>query len=173
MSFAGPKIMAGSRFPDLYWPAVGGGRVRPMADKGWRLLVVYRGRHCPICRQYLKTLNGMAAAFAEAGVTVYAVSADQADKATASAGEEGLTIPIGYDLRAHDMRTLSLYMSTPRSAEETDRLFAEPAAFAINPAGEIHMVDISNAPFARPELGLVLAGLKHVMSKGFATRGTA
>lgn len=167
------KVTPGKAFPDLSWPKVGGGRVAPVADKGWRLLIVYRGKHCPICRHYLKTLDNMADAFAEAGVTVYAVSADPADRAHAEASEEGWTFPVGYDLRAHDMRKLGLYMSTPRSAEETDRLFAEPAAFAINPAGDIHMVDISNAPFSRPELGLVLAGLKVVMSKGFPTRGTA
>jgi len=52
------KLTAGSLFPALSWNAIGGGRVDPSTDRGWRLLIVYRGKHCPSCRQYLKTLNG-------------------------------------------------------------------------------------------------------------------
>ncbi|MGY2737171.1 redoxin domain-containing protein [Sphingomonas sp. UYP23] len=167
------KLTAASPFPALSWDALGGGRIDPMADGGWRLLIVYRGKHCPICRQYLKTLNGMLGDFADAGIKVYATSADPREKAEAEATEEGWSFPVGYNLQPDQMRTLGLYVSSPRSPEETDRAFSEPGMFGINPAGEAHLIDISNAAFARPDLQMVLNGLKFVMDNGFPTRGTA
>ncbi|MEP6566760.1 MAG: redoxin domain-containing protein [Mesorhizobium sp.] len=166
------KLTAGSPFPSLSWSALGEGRIDPITDDGWRLLIVYRGKHCPLCRQYLKTLNGMFSDFEEAGIKVYAVSADPQEKAKAEATEDGWSFPVGYDLQPDQMRMLGLYVSSPRSPEETDRPFAEPGLFGINPAGEVHLIDISNAPFARPDLQMVLNGLKFVMSKDYPTRGT-
>ena len=61
----------------------------------------------------------------------------------------------------------------PRSPEETDRPFAEPAVFVINPQGEVQIVDISNAPFARPDLKSLLEGSKLVIGKGYPIRGRA
>ena len=51
------KMSAGAAFPPMGWDAVGGGRVEPAQGSGWRLLVVYRGKHCPICKTYLDTLQ--------------------------------------------------------------------------------------------------------------------
>ncbi|MFD2029883.1 hypothetical protein ACFSKM_05400 [Ancylobacter dichloromethanicus] len=70
------------------------------------------------------------------------------------------------------MRGLGLYISEPRSPEETDRPFPEPGLFIINPEGRLQIVDISNAPFARPELHGVLNGLKFVQQKNYPIRGT-
>jgi peroxiredoxin len=165
------KLSAGTPFPDLSWAAVGGGHIAPMQDSGWRMLVIYRGKHCPICRQYLTTLDTMRQDFADAGVMVYAVSADSREKAADEAAEQGWSIPIGHDLSPADMATLGTYVSTPRSPEETDRPFSEPALFVINPDGATQVIDISNAPFARPELKALLGGLQFVMSKDYPVRG--
>ena len=70
------------------------------------------------------------------------------------------------------MRQLGLYISEPRSPQEANRPFAEPGLFVINPQGKIQVVDISNAPFARPELGGVLKGLKFIQEKQYPIRGT-
>ncbi len=167
------KMSAGAPFPNLSWSAVGDERVAPATDTGWRLLVVYRGAHCPICKSYLKTLNGMLNDFAKAQVTVYALSADPRERAEQEASEEKWKFPVGYDFTPEQMRTLGVYVSSPRSPEETDRLFAEPAVFAINPSGETQVIDISNAPFARPDLKMLLDGLTFVMSKDYPVRGSA
>lgn len=70
------------------------------------------------------------------------------------------------------MRELGLYISDPRSPQETDRPFAEPAIFAINPDGNVQVVDISNAPFSRPDLASLLSGLKFIREKQYPVRGT-
>ncbi len=38
-------LTLGSMFPSLSWPAVSGGVADPNADDGWRLIIVYRGKH--------------------------------------------------------------------------------------------------------------------------------
>lgn len=167
------RIAAGSPFPALEWTQTDGGTLAPASMTGWRLLVVYRGAHCPLCRKYLKTLEGLQSDFAEAGVSVAAVSSDPTERAVKEAGEEGWTFPVGYDLTPEQMRTLGLYVSSPRSPEETDRNFAEPGLFVINPQGAIQIVDVSNAPFARPDLEGLLNGLKFIIAKDYPIRGTA
>lgn len=64
-------------------------------------------------------------------------------------------------------------MSSPRSPAETDRHFPEPGVFVINPEGRLQIIDISNAPFARPDLAALLTGLKFIQAKDYPIRGTA
>jgi len=103
---------------------------------------------------------------------VMAVSADPKDKAETEAREEGWRFPVGYDPSQAQMRALGLYISEPRSPQETDRPFPEPGLFIINPQGKIQIIDVSNAPFARPDLNGVLKGLKFIQEKQYPIRGT-
>lgn len=167
------KPAAGSAFPlPLSWPRAGGGRVEPASGDGWRLLVIYRGRHCGKCRQYLDGLQRLLPDFERAGICVMAVSADPLDKAQAQVSERGWTFPVGCELPLADMRRLGLYVSPPQPGK-TDREFAEPALFAINPNGAIHVACIGNAPFARPDLREVLEGLKTAIEEHAPVHGTA
>ena len=66
--------------------------------------------------------------------------------------EEGWRFPVGCDLSPDETRRLGLYIAEPRSPQETDRPFPEPGLFVINPEGQAHIIDISKAPFAQPDL---------------------
>jgi hypothetical protein len=127
------KLTAGAAFPKLAWPTIGGGTLDIAAMPGWRLLAVYRGKHCPLCKRYFKTLDGLLDDFKAAGVAVAAVSADPKEKAEADVAEQAWRFPVGYGLTIEQMRTLGLYISDPRSPQETDRPFAEPGLFLVNP----------------------------------------
>ena len=166
------KLRPGSMLPVLSLPKVGGGELQIGGAGGWKMVVVYRGKHCPICRTYLKTLGGLLEQFQQLGTEVIVVSADPKEKAEAEAGDEGWRFVVGFDLSQEQMRALGLYISEPRSPQETDRPFSEPALFITNPEGKLQIIDISNAPFARPELNSVLSGLKFVQEKGYPIRGT-
>ena len=161
-------------FPVTEIPRLGGGTItlgRPeTAD--WQLVLIYRGLHCPICKQYLTDLEPRLSEFAELGIEVVAVSADPEAKARKFRADQGLSVPIGYDLSIEQMKTLGLYISDPRSPEETDRPFSEPGLFLINPQGNLHMVDISNAPFLRPDLEKLPSRIKFVLEKDYPIRGT-
>lgn len=165
------KPRAGIALPQITLAKVGGGDVRLGGTGTWQVIVVYRGKHCPICRTYLQTLNGLLEEFEGAGAEVIAISSDPKEKAASEADEENWRFSVGYDLSPTQMKALGLYISEPRSAQETDRPFAEPALFITNPEGNLQIIDISNAPFARPELKSVLSGLKFVQEKKYPVRG--
>lgn len=166
------KLSAGSAFPSIPVATVDGTTADPNSQSGWRMLVVYRGKHCPLCKKYLKTLDGLRDGLSAAGVTVLAASADPREKAEADVASEGWRFPVGYGLSMGQMRTLGLYVSEPRSPQETDRPFSEPGLFVINPEGRVQIVDISNAPFARPDLAGILNGIKLIQERNYPIRGT-
>lgn len=167
------KIHAGAKFPDFSWPLTEGEAICPATLDGWKLLVIYRGKHCPLCMAYLAQLQALRDEFIASGITVLALSSDPVARAQETVAEQGWTFPVLAELDEGQMRTLGLYMSAPRSAEETDRNFAEPAILAIGPTGFVQVIDISNAPFARPDLRGVLNGLRFIIGNAYPIRGTA
>ncbi len=167
------KIMPGAPMPRMTLPSTDGGQIEVGGTGRWQVAVVYRGRHCPLCRKYLKTLDGLLEGFGEAGADVIAISGDPRERAAEEAAEEGWRFPVACELTQDQMRTLGLYISEPRSAQETDRPFPEPGLFVTNPEGVLQIVDLSNAPFARPDLQGILNGLKFIQQKDYPIRGTA
>ena len=149
------KLKAGDPFPKFALPAVGEGSIKvgeAQGDNVWQMVVVYRGKHCPMCARYLAKLEQLQSKFCDLKVDVLAVSGDPKEKAERQVKEGHLTMPVAYDLSLDHMRELGLYISHPRSPEETDRPFPEPGLFIVNDKGKAQVIDISNAPFARPEL---------------------
>lgn len=166
------KPKAGGPMPRITLPTVGGGEARLGDTAGrWQAIFVYRGLHCPICKSYLARVEEKRTAFADLGADVLVVSGDPKEKAEAFAAEVGLSVPVAYDLGVDQMRELGLYVSAPRSDAETDRPFPEPGFFLVSPAGAAHVVEIANAPFVRPEIDLILRGLK-AAGGGYPVRGT-
>ncbi|MCH8237208.1 MAG: AhpC/TSA family protein [Proteobacteria bacterium] len=167
------KIKSGGPLPELDLPLAGGGEVRlGGARDGWQMIVVYRGLHCPICKKYLGRLNGMAGDFNEIGIEVVTLSGDPEDKAETAKSEWALDIPVAYGLSTDQMKGWGLYISEPRP-QETGHQFPEPALFVINPDGNVHMAEVCNAPFIRPDLDTLLGGLKFVLANDYPIRGTA
>lgn len=167
------KMTAGEAFPDLSWPRIDGGAVEPALGTGWRVLIVYRGQHCPLCKGYLKTLNDLLDDFKAADIAVSVLSADSLDQAKGDAEKYRWTFPVAYGLTVDQMRQLGLYISTPLSPQETDHDFPEPGLFVISPQGQTQIIDVSNAPFARPDLKSLLGGLQYVIAKSYPIRGQA
>ncbi len=162
----------GAPFPNVIVSALEGGQMSLGQVPDWGLVVIYRGLHCPKCKDYLRQLEALRDDFAALGVTVIAASGDPADRAQAMVDETGYGGPMGYDLSVPQMRELGLYISDPLSDAETDRPFAEPGLFVINPAGQLQVHDISTAPWARPDLAMVRDGIKFAQDKGRPPRGT-
>lgn len=166
------KFTAGDTFPEITWPTVAGAPMTVASKSGWRLLVVYRGKHCGLCKEYLNTLNSLLDRFRNQKIMVAAVSADTRVKAETEAREQGWRFDVAFDLSVEDMHSLGLYISDP-DPSETDRPFAEPGLFVINPEGGTQVISMSNAPFARPDLATVLEGLKTAQEKHSPIHGTA
>lgn len=106
------------------------------------------------------------------GVDIIAVSGDSKAQLESHLDKLDIEFPIAYGLTVEQMKTLGLYISEPRSEKETDHPFAEPAVFVINAEGDIQIIDISNAPFSRPELAALANGLSFIRDNDYPIRGT-
>jgi peroxiredoxin len=171
------KFTAGDAFPAISLKTINDGEVeigKPLDERDWHMVIVYRGKHCPMCTGYLKQLESIKDKYYENGISILAVSADPKEKASSHLEETELSFPVAYGLTIKQMTTLGLYISHPRSAQETEIPFAEPGIFIINEKGQVQVTDISNAPFARPELELFAMGLKFIRdpANNYPIRGT-
>lgn len=174
---SGEKLNAGQNFPALSIKKIGGGQLDLLTPKegcDWLMVVVYRGKHCPICTQYLSILNELLPQFNQLGVDVVAMSADPEEKALIQITEVKPNYDVGYGLTIEQMQLLGLYISNPRSEAETDRSFAEPGLFVINASNQLQIIDISNAPFSRPDLTSIMKGLTFIRNpeNNYPIRGT-
>eukprot|EP00127_Corallochytrium_limacisporum_P005149 Clim_evm55s199 gene=Clim_evmTU55s199 len=168
------KIEAGSKIPaDIKVPLVGGGETTIARDDGARLVVFYRGLHCPLCRTYLDSLKELLPEFEKKEIDVLVVSTDDQGRAESVRNTWGYPGKLAYGLKVDDARRLGLYISQPRNEKETDHDFSEPGLIFQNASGKVHIVDFSNAPFARPDLKLLLNGIDYVLANDYPIRGTA
>lgn len=171
------KLKAGDTFPTLEATTLDGTKVRlgqPQGDATWQAVFVYRGKHCPLCTKYLNEIETYKQAFSDAGVDILAVSGDSKQQLEQHLEKLDISFPIAYGLNEQQMKTLGLYISLPRSKAETDHNFAEPGLFVVNEHGNLHVVDLSNNPFVRPELGALTRGLAWIRNpeNHYPIRGT-
>ena len=160
------KLVAGDAFPTIKANLLDGSTVQlgQTITEGatWHMVVVYRGKHCPLCTRYLNLLEEYKTKLADIGVDVMAVSADSKDQLEEHIQKLNVSFPIAYGLTEVQMKQLGLYVSMPRHEQETDHNFAEPALFVLNGDNEIHTAEIANAPFVRPDLEQLVSGLEFI-----------
>ncbi|WP_025819314.1 redoxin family protein [Shewanella marina] len=171
------KLKAGDSFPDIQATLLDGSAVtlgQPSGDATWQAVVVYRGRHCPLCTKYLNALASYTQALAEIGVDIIAVSADSKSQLEQHLTQLDINFAMAYGLSQAQLEQLGLYISVPRSAQETDHNFAEPGLFIVNEHGQLHVVDIANNPFTRPDLQTLVNGLAWIRNPDnhYPIRGT-
>jgi len=171
------KLHAGSEFPSVSVSNPGGGETditQPRGDADWQMVVIYRGRHCPLCTRYLNDLAGFRQRLLDIGVDVAAVSADSKEQLEDHNQRLEVNFPLYYGLTLEQMQDLGLYISIPRSEKETDHNFSEPGLFVINATGHLQVVDISNNPFVRPDFESLVSGLEWIRDpeNNYPIRGT-
>ena len=171
------KVQAGSTFPAIAARSLEGEDIdigAPTGDNDWMMVVVYRGRHCPLCTKYLNALEDYRQQLSDINVDLVAVSADSAEQLTSHLEKLNVTFPMLYGLSIEQMQELGVYISHPRSEQETDHPFAEPGLFVVNADRQVQVVDLSNNPFVRPELDALTSGLAWIRNpdNNYPIRGT-
>ncbi|MDJ0957320.1 MAG: redoxin family protein [Arenicellales bacterium] len=171
------KIEAGSLFPQIKAHSLEGEMValdRRTNGADWKMVVVYRGKHCPLCTKYLNKLEAFKDELNSIGVEIVAVSGDSEAQLKEHFEKLDVSFPFLYGLTIEQMRELGLYVSHPRSEKETDHPFPEPGLFVINDKDQVQVVDISNNPFVRPALEQLVSGLKWIKNpeNNYPIRGT-
>jgi peroxiredoxin len=164
--------------PSLTVPLAGGGSFE-LSDENpaaFTLIVFYRGRHCPVCRGYLKSLEGHLEDFSTRGVTVIAVSSDGAERAEAAKSDWQLPhLRIGFDLPLSTAREWGLFISAARGKTslgvEEPPLFPEPGLFLVRPDGTLFFSSVQTMPFARPRFEDILGAIDYVLKNDYPPRG--
>ncbi len=170
-----PAMKPNQPVPALDVPLVGGGRFRLSERRPplFTMVVFYRGYHCPICKTYLRDLDGRLAEFAQLGVEAAAVTSDAEERAVKTVSEWGLThLPVGYGLDLEAGRAWGLYVSGAISDKEPAR-FIEPGLFLVRPDGTLYAGAVQTMPFARPGFGDVLGAVRFIKERNYPARGDA
>jgi peroxiredoxin len=139
-------------------------------------VVVYRGLHCPICAGYLRDLDAKLPEFARRGVSVVAISSDDAARAATAKEKWKLgVLTVGYGLDLDTARRWGLYISSGHGSTsagvEEPALFVEPGLFLIRADGTLYFATVQTMPFARPAFADILGALDYVIAKNYPARG--
>ncbi len=143
------------------------------SPKNFTMVIFYRGLHCPVCKSYLQKLLTLQTGYEEAGFSTIAISMNDEDLAKQTASDwqlDGLTV--GYGLSESDARAWGLYISKAIKDAEADT-FCEPGLFWVRPDGRLYMVDVSNMPWARPDLEFLLSKVPFAVENNYPARGGA
>lgn len=144
--------------------------------ENFTMIVVYRGLHCPICKNYLKELSRLADDFTTKGVNVLVLSSDTKERAeTASTEWEISNLTMGYGLSVEQSQAWGLHRSAGRGVTsigiEEPAEFTEPGLFLVRPDGTLYWSNISTMPFARPHFKEVLGAIEFAVTKNYPARG--
>ena len=168
-------LKPGSTAPDIDLPLTIEARFK-LSDQtpdAFTMLVFYRGKHCPICRNYLEELGGRLSDFTDRGINVFAISMDDEDRAMVVDEEwETHDLPLDYGLPEDQARVWGLYISEKREGSEEPDVFSEPGLFLLKPDRTVYFAVTQSMPFTRPSLDQLLKGIDIAMEKDYPARGT-
>lgn len=144
--------------------------------QNFTLAVFYRGLHCPLCAKYLQELERLVPEFEKRGVTVIAVSSDNAERAAAMAEKiKASHLRFAYGLNLGNARAWGLYISASRGKTsigiEEPALFSEPGVFMVRPDGTLYYGNVQTMPFARPNFADLVGGLDFIIANDYPARG--
>lgn len=172
---ASSLLAAGKPMPQFKLPLVGGGEVtigENLTSGKPTLFSMYRGLHCPLCKKYnIKMEEGLPDLDSLGVDLVFASMNDQA-KAEQAKAEWDIKSKVAYSMTEEQAKSLGLYVSNAMVGSSEPAVFSEAGMFMLNKEGVLQFVDVSNAPFLRPDLTNFMNGLKYVLAKSYPIRGT-
>jgi peroxiredoxin len=145
-------------FPSLTFARAGGGEIYLPADLAGKIGVIlfHRGSWCPYCNAQLAAFARAADEFAEEGIGVVSVSADDREKSEALVEKHQLGFPVGYgaDARAVSAVTGAFVNENPVCLQAT--------GFILDPEGRIVTAVYSTRAIGRLMPDDVLNFVRHL-----------
>ena len=166
-------IKPGEKAPNLSFKTLNGSTLSlyDNLSNEMNIVIFYRGLHCPVCKKYLVSIQNQLDDYSDANTSVTVISMDSEEKAKKTQLDWGLDkLNVGYGLSLDDAKNWWLFISKSIKEAESD-IFCEPGLFVIKKDGSIYMVNISNMPFARPDLSTFSANLKFAQDNQYPVRG--
>ena len=162
------KLTSLESFPRIMLPTINGHIIELTNHSlisDWTMVIIYRGHHSKNCTEFLNLLNSFHQQFADIGITIIAASADNREQLQQHLKQLTVSFPIACELSVEQMYQLNLHLSVPKDFQETNHPFAEPALFIVDEQSQIILSDITNNPYTRPNLDLLLSGLTELKSQ--------
>ena len=169
-------LVPDTKAPDLDLPLTIDARfeLSKQQPENFTMLVFYRGKHCPICKNYLTEIGGKLDEITKRGINVFAVSMDSQERAMVAHDEwDTHDLPLAHSMSEEKAREWGLYISKKREGSEEPEVFSEPGLFLIRPDQTIFMAQMQSAPFTRPPIDQLLENLDFVMENDYPARGTS
>ena len=167
------RLAPDARVPDLSLPLVDGGSftLNAAPPEMFTMVLFYRGLHCPVCKAYLERFDPLVEGYREAGFDVVVASMNDADTAAKTRAEWTIpNVPLAYGLSDEKAREWGLYISNNINPNEAP-VFCEPGTFWVRPDGRLYLADVSNMPWARPDLEFLLSKVPLIKERGYPARG--
>lgn len=168
------KLTPDAPAPGLKLPLVGGGTfdLSTESPKNFTMVLFYRGYHCPVCKNYLGGLAELMEGYEAAGFSVVVASMNGPELAEKAAQEWGLgNMRVAHSVTVEDATNWGLWISKAFKDVEAD-IFTEPGLFWVRPDGKLYLADISNMPWARPDLKNLLSKVDYALDNNYPARGT-
>jgi peroxiredoxin len=156
-----PLLEPGDTFPKLTVKVLGGKTLTlPEAFEGhYTALLFFRGPWCPYCNAQLRAFQRASESFAELGIQVAALSADDEPATLALADKHHLAFSLGYGADPHEVAELTGAFVNPEPA------YLQATGFVLDPEGRVMVSVYSSGAIGRlmPEdvLGLVKYAREH------------
>jgi thiol-disulfide isomerase/thioredoxin len=169
------KIVPGQQVPDFSVGLADGSiwRLSENAPDYMLMIDIYRGYHCPRCRQHLEAINAAMADFNKARMDVIAVSADSAERVAKSYAEWDIgNVVVGGGLSIADADRLGLYLSHSIEIRPLESpVFAEPAVLFVRSDLTLYGAILQTFPFARPKIPDLLEVPTFAAAQNYPPRG--
>ena len=167
-------LIPDTQAPELSLALAGGGtwHLSDQTPQHFTMVIFYRGLHCPVCKNYLGILNSMMDHISELGFSVVVASMDTRKRAEQSKADWGLDkVDVAYGLDLETAKKWGLYISTSIKEAEND-IFSEPGLMWIRADGRLYLIEITNMPWARPDLETLMPKAKFAVENNYPARGT-
>lgn len=147
-------------------------RLSEQNPENFTMLVFYRGKHCPKCKDQLEELQEKYEQFVDKGVNLIAISSDTEEKAKGTYKEWNISdIPLAYGYPIDEARDWGLFIST--GVKDEPEKFIEPGLFLVRPDGTLYSASIQSMPFARPHFDDLMKAISFIVKKDYPARGEA
>ena len=140
--------------------------------ENFTLVLFYRGKHCPKCKEQLESLQEKLPEFTSRGVNVVTISSDTEAVAKETYEKWNIPdVPVAYGFSIDKARDWGLFISSGIK-DEPDH-FIEPGLFLIRPDQTLYCASIQTMPFARPKFDDLLGAIDFIVNKEYPARGEA
>lgn len=148
------RFNLGDTVPHFVLPSTSGNRYDLETfrneNKGWHIIIFFRGSWCPVCIEDLKDLEKNKTYFEDRQVYMTTLSTDKLDALKDMVKEHSFTFPVLSDEEADVLKAYDVFYHSENDPYEDHGAHGEPAYFLIDEEGRLLYQQKQTSPYGRP-----------------------